>query len=596
VSGSGASSPPKYKLCPACRHIYPATNNFCPQDQKALIVSEDIIAGRYVLSQRVGAGAMGTVYMAEDTQLGRRVALKLLKPAHDAQLRIDREAKAVGGLDHDNVVRVYERGQHDDGRLYIAMEYLEGESLRSYLATQGRLPLRQALELWVQAVRGVAAAHKKHVIHRDLKPDNLFLARREQDDGHLEQLKILDFGIAQIRSEKPTRGTVRIGTPGYVAPEQWMHGEATARSDVYSLGVILLEMLTGLRSLAANPQAPLEALERLAIAHTVSPELRQLLAAVLAPEPAQRPADARVLLERLRSLSDGQLVRPSGAIAAPLPGPLSLATSGAVARRPPSGDELQPLDADEDQEDTEQVGLESLRPPAPTARPAGKGLPQATVRVERLPGLVPTTATERSTAGPPEAARAALAPERPELEPPPIPSALAEQITGQVPPPAVSEAGNEAPGEPALDLLAEEVTAGAEARPDHEPTNQLPLPAQSTLILGSAAQMPTLNLSAFTAEELKEAAGRSDPKSSPGKAPATAARVLSGRPRAATLPAGAAETLPLGSFASYRQPSEAPRGLRAWLATPTPLGSAGRVLLVCAVLGLLAVVAIGFLF
>ncbi|HRI54830.1 MAG TPA: serine/threonine-protein kinase, partial [Pseudomonadota bacterium] len=283
MSGSGAGSPPKYKLCPACRHIYPAASNFCPQDQTALVFSDDIIAGRYVIARRIGAGAMGTVFMAEDTQLGRRVALKLLKPAQDAQLRIDREAKAVGALDHDNVVRVYERGQHDDGRLYIAMEYLEGESLRSYLATQGRLPLRPALELWVQAVRGVAAAHKKHVIHRDLKPDNLFLAHREQDDGPLEQLKVLDFGIAQIRSAKPARGTVRIGTPGYVAPEQWMHGEATARSDVYSLGVILLEMLTGLRSLAANPQAPLEAVERLALSHTISPELRQLLAAVLSP-------------------------------------------------------------------------------------------------------------------------------------------------------------------------------------------------------------------------------------------------------------------------------------------------------------------------
>ncbi len=565
-----------------------------------MVLSDDIIAGRYVLVRRIGAGAMGTVFMAEDTQLGRRVALKLLKPAQDAQLRIDREAKAVGALDHDNVVRVYERGQHDDGRLYIAMEYLEGESLRQYLATMGRLPLRPALELWVQAVRGVAAAHKKHVIHRDLKPDNLFLAHREQDDGPLEQLKVLDFGIAQIRSEKPTRGTVRIGTPGYVAPEQWMHGEATARSDVYSLGVILLEMLTGLRSLAANPQAPLEALERLALSNTISPELRQLLAAVLSPEPAQRPADARLLLEALRSLSEGQVVRPSGVIAAPLPGPLSLLTSGEVGLRlPRSSEDLQPLDADEDEADTEQVGLESLRPPLPAAsgRAPGKGLALATVRVDRLPGLVPTPAADRVTAVHPDQPRASLPSGRPDPEPP-VPQELDEEITGQA---ALSEV------EPDLDSAAADPEAApatdsvpdSDLRPGSEPTNRLPLPAQSTLILGSAAQMPTLNLPAFSAEELKEAVGRGGPKSSPSSAATdNAATVLSGRSRAATLRAGAAETLPLGSFSSYQLPPDTKpdtkiERLQAFLRTPTPLGSAGRVLLLCALLGLLVAALVG---
>ena len=596
MSGSGAGSPPKYKLCPACRHIYPATSNFCPQDQTALLLSDDIIAGRYVIVRRIGAGAMGTVFMAEDTQLGRRVALKLLKPAQDAQLRIDREAKAVGALDHDNVVRVYERGKHDDGRLYIAMEYLEGESLRQYLATQGRLPLRPALELWVQAVRGVAAAHKKHVIHRDLKPDNLFLAHREQDDGPLEQLKVLDFGIAQIRSEKPTRGTVRIGTPGYVAPEQWMHGEATARSDVYSLGVILLEMLTGLRSLAANPQAPLEALERLALSSTISPELRQLLAAVLSPEPAQRPADARALLERLRSLSEGQIGRPSGIIAAPLPGPLSLSTSGEVGLRlPRSSEDLQPLDAEDDDADTEQVGLESLRPPLPAAgaRSPGQGLGQATVRVERLPGLVPTLDADSVTARPAAQTRAPLGSGPLDPEPSLIPQELAEEVTG---PAAASELEPDPDGvaaaEPATDAVP-----GSDARPASEPTNRLPLPAQSTLILGSAAQMPTLNLPAFSADELKEAVGRGGPKSSP---PGSTATVLSGRSRAATLPAGAADTLPLGSFSSFSfrappelRPETKIERLQAFLRTSTPLGPVGRVFLLCALLGLLVVALIG---
>ncbi|HRI55216.1 MAG TPA: hypothetical protein PLW65_34010 [Pseudomonadota bacterium] len=304
-------------------------------------------------------------------------------------------------------------------------------------------------------------------------------------------------------------------------------------------------------------------------------------------------------LEALRGLSGPQLVRPSGVISAPLPSPLSLATSGEVGLRlPRSSEELQPLDADDDDADTEQVGLESLRPPAPAAgtRVPGKGLAHATVRVA-LPGLVPTPAADRLAAAPPARDPAPLTSGRPEPEPP-VPQELAEEITGQ----ALSEPEADPDGA-AADLELEPVTGSVpvpDSRPISDPTNRLPLPAQSTLILGSAAQMPTLNLPAFSADELKEAVGRGGPKSSPA-ATGNAATVLSGRSHAATLPAGVAETLPLGSFARYlprpesRQQTNLER-LQGFLRTQTPLGSVGRVLLLCALLGLLVVVLVGIAF
>lgn len=673
MSASGVGPPRKHKLCPACRHIYPGTSNFCPQDQTPLQASDDIIAGRYILERMVGAGAMGKVYMAEDTQLGRRVALKLLKPGQDVQRRIDVEAKAVGALDHDNVVRVYERGQHDDGRQYIAMEYLEGESLRQHLGTNDRLPLAQALELWEQAVRGVAAAHRKNVIHRDLKPDNLFLARREQDDGTIEQLKVLDFGIAQIRSDRPARGTIRIGTPGYVAPEQWMYGEATARSDVYSLGVILLEMLTGLRGLAANPQAPLEAVERLALAQTVSPELRQLMTEILSLAPTDRPQDARAVLERLRSLPERQPLG-AGAVARETPASLSLSTSGEHAPRPPRpGEALPPLDLDDEEADTEQVGIESLRPPGRAAGPPVKGPGPATMRVEHLPGLVPAPTPERPTALRPEKARGKAPPgprdRAPEPEsaaapgvaaaaepgPRPVPGTslpaeplseqesapvtvpvrklaadqvtgqgadqvagqvagqVADQVTGQVADQVTDQVTGQAASQtsgqvadPLADLVTGQVTGQVtDPLPESrivqqvvsDSTSRLPLPAQSTLVIGSPAEMRTLNLPALGSPEAHErlASMPAAAKRSPAAAPTggLAATVVSGRVHAPTLKPAEAQTLPIGSSASFRPPPELRSGgLREFLSAPTTLGSRGRVLMACAVLGLLVAAAV----
>ena len=303
VEASSTAAPVSgHKLCPTCRHIYPASNVFCPRDKTRLEVSSEIIAGKYLLGKQIGVGAMGRVYKAEDTQLSRAVALKLLEPVGDALQQLDREVKSISKIESDHVVRIYERGQHEDGRFYIAMEYLQGESLRAHLATHGKLSIERAMNLWLQAVRGVAAVHKVGVVHRDLKPDNLFLAQVDSEEGPIERLKVLDFGIALLRDTKRARGTLNIGTPGYVAPEQWNQGEATPRSDVYSLGIILLELLTGNRAPGANPLAPMEMLDRLTLSHSFSPALVKLAQDVLSIDPAQRPADAQQLRERIRAV------------------------------------------------------------------------------------------------------------------------------------------------------------------------------------------------------------------------------------------------------------------------------------------------------
>jgi WD40 repeat protein len=250
------------------------------------------LARRFRIVRRLGAGGMGTVFLAEQIAVGNRpVALKVLnrKLLDDPEflLRFQNEAASTGRIRHPNVVTIYESGQGDDGTPYIAMEYLEGETLRHALATRGALPVAECAEILQQAARGLNAAHKLGIIHRDLKPDNIFLTRAEDESaapvspvpgvsdlrsptGSIGaqqadrptraefrdrtppanvQVKLVDFGIAKLR-ESATHtltGTV-LGTPAYMSYEQasgMKSDELDARSDIYSLGVVAYEMLTG---------------------------------------------------------------------------------------------------------------------------------------------------------------------------------------------------------------------------------------------------------------------------------------------------------------------------------------------------------------
>lgn len=293
----------KYKLCPQCRSIYPGTAKVCGQDRTELVLSEDIVAGRYVKVRQLGQGGMGTVFEAWEPALKRRVALKTLNIGSDLWKYYEREAEALGRLLDEHIITVYERGRDEP---YIAMEYLEGQSLDRYLAEKGRLPLRTSFRLWRQAVRGVVVAHKAGIVHRDLKPANLFLTQRLDESGNpVDLVKVLDFGIAILDEgpSRPSKGaeqTRKIGTLGFAAPEQWKQGRASAASDVYSLGVVLLAMLTGQQGFAD----PRRTLEKVFASFSCSPELLALTRDTLAEDPAQRPLNAEVLLQRISMLPE----------------------------------------------------------------------------------------------------------------------------------------------------------------------------------------------------------------------------------------------------------------------------------------------------
>jgi eukaryotic-like serine/threonine-protein kinase len=209
------------------------------------------LARRYRITRPLGSGGMGTVFLAEQLAVGNRpVALKLLQRnlLDDPEFlnRFQVEASSTGRVRHPNVVTIYESGQDDDGTPYIAMEYLEGETLRQAMQVRGKLSPVEAAEILQQAGRGLNAAHKLGIIHRDLKPDNIFLAR--DDEGKL-LVKVVDFGIAKLReiSTHTVTGAF-LGTPAYMSFEQaagMRSDELDARSDVYSLGIVAYEMLTG---------------------------------------------------------------------------------------------------------------------------------------------------------------------------------------------------------------------------------------------------------------------------------------------------------------------------------------------------------------
>jgi len=214
--------------------------------------------GPYRILRRIGSGGMGVVYLARDTRLDRTVALKLL-PADWAgtaasRERFLREARLVSALDHPNICTLHDIGETDDGRLYLVMSYYPGETLKAKLA-RGALPVAEAVELAVQVGRGLARAHEAGIVHRDIKPANVIVT----DHG---EAKVLDFGIAKSAAETGlTRTGSSLGTPGYMSPEQALGQAVDGRTDVWSLAVVLYEMIAGRQPFAADhPQAQIHAI------------------------------------------------------------------------------------------------------------------------------------------------------------------------------------------------------------------------------------------------------------------------------------------------------------------------------------------------
>lgn len=255
-----------------------------------------LIAGRYDVERPLGHGAMAVVDLAHDVELERPVALKRLAQnlARDEELRARflREAQLAARLAHPNVVRVYDVGE-TDGVPFIAMEYVEGETLGDLLARRGPLPAPEVVQLGVQACRALAAAHDAGLVHRDVKPQNLLLRR----DG---VLKLSDFGVAYgiDHTRLTVAGTV-LGTAAYLAPEQARGEQVTAAADVYALGAVLYELLTGRPPRSPRTIAELAEPAEIASPAGAPPELADVVMSCLAEDPRGRPASAAELARRL---------------------------------------------------------------------------------------------------------------------------------------------------------------------------------------------------------------------------------------------------------------------------------------------------------
>jgi len=256
----------------------------------------------YEVVALLGAGGMGILYKAVDTQLGRSVALKFLPPQWglDAKFkeRFQREARAVAALDHPNVCTIHEIGETEEGLLFIAMAHYEGETVGEKIA-RGPLEVKEAVELAEQAASGLEAAHRAGLVHRDIKPANLMVTEQGV-------LKILDFGLAKTSETALTATGVRLGTPSYMSPEQTRGEEVDPRSDLWSLGVVMYEMLTGQRPFrGSQDSAIIDAIRRedaqppSELRAGLPNDVEQLVLGLLSKDPEARYSGAERLLEEL---------------------------------------------------------------------------------------------------------------------------------------------------------------------------------------------------------------------------------------------------------------------------------------------------------
>jgi serine/threonine protein kinase len=258
--------------CPRCNRTFEDGSRFCSQDGAQLVEATQVdelpavpsiqsgvlLGARYQVRGFIGKGGMARVYLAQDLETHEPVAIKVLNVSFHkdeaARERFLREARAVAGLSHQNIVRILDTGERGDGAPYLVMEYLFGESLGDYLRREKKATPGLALPMLCRVASALAVAHNAGIIHRDVKPDNLFLVG---EPGDPYDVKLLDFGFAKVRESKTTAAGFTMGTPEYMAPEQALSDTVDARTDIYSLGAVAYRALTGELPFGADDDAEL---------------------------------------------------------------------------------------------------------------------------------------------------------------------------------------------------------------------------------------------------------------------------------------------------------------------------------------------------
>ena len=333
------------KICPVCQTRFEDTHVFCPHDGARLepmprqlaTTAEPVVPdlsanaidpenpdnlvgktifGDYHIRKKLGEGGMGAVFLAENKSIDQRLAIKVLHgdAAQNAELveRFNREARAISRLTNQNIIRVFVFGRTPEGLLYLAMEFVEGKPLRDLIEKEGQLSELRAINIMRQTLHALNEAHELGIVHRDLKPDNIMITKFRGVD---EFVKVLDFGIAKVKEPggnqaKLTQAGIVYGTPEYLSPEQAQAKELDGRSDLYSMGIILYEMITGtvpfqsktaVTILAAHvydPPAPPSQKTR----RPVHPKMERIIMKALHKDPTKRYQTAMAFLEDLENL------------------------------------------------------------------------------------------------------------------------------------------------------------------------------------------------------------------------------------------------------------------------------------------------------